>query len=184
MDMWLVALVIGVPPVVLYVWNTWDLLLLQVDVGKNSTQLATRAFLDLVEAAEREMMICDDGNNMAESLYNSEVVVKAVEDRLEGNPELRILCVFFSDDDTLFVKTFDGNERVKVRRGVKPRRDIHFKIIDAGRKGYISAHPYGATERRYKWYDCSRVRERTRQEIFGSYLGDMRTVFPSEAAVA
>ena len=75
-------------------------------------------------------------------------------------------CLFSSNDETGFTEAF-ADQRVYLKRGVQPRRDVHFKIID-GRKGYVSAHPPGAFERRYRSYDCSKVAPHIRrQRVFG-----------------
>ena len=49
-----------------------------------------------------------------------------------------------------------ANPRVHIKL-VHPRREVHFKIIDDAAKGYVSAHPQGATDRQYRSYDCTRT---------------------------
>ena len=72
-----------------------------------------------------------------------------------------------------------------MKRGVQSRRDIHFKIIDDGRKGYVSSHPIGAAERRYRLYDCSRVPAAIRDAALGHHVRAMKARFTDmEAAVA
>ena len=178
---WLAALL----PLLYYVWRTWGLLRLRLQVGMNDTKFATDTFIELLRDARHTMMICDDGNDMPGSIYNTPAVIDAVTARLKANPSLRLLCLFSSADDTMFTKTFDGHAQVHMKRGVQPRRDIHFKIIDHGRRGYVSAHPLGSTERRYRLYDCSRTPDDIREAALGRHLHDMQSLFPQvEAAGA
>ena len=65
-------------------------------------------------------MICDDGNNMNGSIYNSARIIDAVDTRLQTNAELRLLCLFCSDDDTKFTERFSGHPQVDMRRGPPP----------------------------------------------------------------
>ena len=134
---WLGAL--SVPAFV--AWRTWGLLRLNLKVGMNNDRFAQSTFIELLDEADRKMWICDDGNAFPESIYNAEAVVEAVWHRLEENRELHLYCLFSSNDNTRFTKAFDGHPQVHMDRGVQPRRDVHFKIIDDARKGYVSAHP-------------------------------------------
>ena len=163
---WLGAL--SVPAFV--AWRTWGLLRLDLKVGMNDDRFAQSTFIELLDEADRKMWICDDGNTFPESIYNAEAVVEAVRHRLEENRDLHLYCLFSSDDDTRFTKAFDGHPRVHMDRGVQPRRDVHFKIIDDARKGYVSAHPPGSFERRYRSYDCSDVPSHIRQAALGRHV--------------
>ena len=61
------------------------------------------------------------------------------------------------------------------------RRDVHFKIIDDGRKGYVSAHPPESFERRYRSYDCSKVAPHVRQAALGRHMDSIAGLFQEEA---
>lgn len=172
---------LGLIPLVIYTWGIVGVLRLGLQIGTNNSEFARRAFIDLLRDAENTMLICDDGNDMPESIYNSEEVIRAIQDRLAEAPDLRLLCLFSSKDDTLFTQAFaDNQKQVHMIRGAHPRRDIHFKIIDAGRRGYVSAHPYGAEERQYRLYDCSRVPWFVRTAAFGKHISTMRSEFGSQ----
>ena len=173
--LWVVAAL----PALYFVWRTRGLLKLDLQVGKNDSKFATDTFIELLNDARQVMMICDDGNDMDGSIYNSARIIDAVDTRLQANAELRLLCLFCSDDDTEFTKWFSDHPRVDMRRGRQPRRDVHFKIIDLGRRGYVSAHPLGATERRYRLYDCSRTPGDIREAALGRHVRDMQAVFPN-----
>lgn len=185
MTAWLLAIIATVVPLLYYVYRTAGLLRLGLQVGMNDSSFASEIFLKLLKDAERTMLICDDGNSMTDSIYNRKDVAARVLDRLKANPRLQIVCLFFSNDDTVFTRMLDGHAQVTMKRGVRPRRDIHFKIIDDGRKGYVSSHPIGAAERRYRLYDCSRVPAFIRDAALGHHIRAMRAQFPDmEAAVA
>ena len=177
---WLLAL--SAP--VIFVWKTWGLLRLDLKVGMNDSTFARDTFIDLLNEAERGIWVCDDGNDFPESIYNDPKVIAAIRRRLELNQALHLYCLFSSTDDTKFVNEFIENPRVHMKRGVLPRRDVHFKIIDDARKGYVSAHPLGCLERRYRSYDCSNVPPHIRTAALGRHLDTMTGFFRVEAAVA
>ena len=184
MAVWL-AITATVIPLLYYVYRTAGLLRLGLQAGMNDSRFAAETFVELLKDAERTMLICDDGNSMTDSIYDREDVATQALDCLKANPRLRIACLFFSNDDTVFTRRLDGHPRVVMKRGVQPRRDIHFKIIDDGRKGYVSSHPIGAAERRYRLYDCSRVPAAIRDAALGHHVRAMKARFTDmEAAVA
>ena len=166
-----------------YVWRTWGLLGLNLEAGTNDDAIAKDKFIALLKDAESAMWICDDGHDFPESVYNMPEIVEAIEDRLQSNQQLQLFCLFSSEDQTRFTRAFEGNPRVRIRR-VRPRRDIHFKIIDDAVKGYVSAHPQGSFERRYRSYDCTRAPKHIRQAALGRHLDSMKGIFPEERAVA
>jgi hypothetical protein len=180
---WLVAL--SVPAIV--AWRTWGLLRLNLKVGMNDDRFAQRTFIELLNEARHVMWICDDGDDFPESIYNAEAVVEAVRHRLAENEDLHLCCLFSSNDETRFTKAFANHSRVRMHRGVQPRRDVHFKIIDDARKGYVSAHPPRSFERRYRSYDCSHVPKHIRQAALGRHMDSIAARFPAaqgERAVA
>lgn len=171
---------LGLIPLAVYAWGIAGILRLELQIGTNNSEFARRTFIELLRDAKDSMLICDDGNDMSASIYNSEEVICAVRERLEAAPDLQLLCLFSSDDDTQFTTEFANNRQVHMIRGAEPRRDIHFKIIDSGRRGYVSAHPYGAEERQYRLYDCSRVPGFVRNSAFGRHILTMREAFSSQ----
>ena len=121
----------------------------------NSNELARTAFLELLDEAERRMIVYDDGDGDAESIYQSEVVVGAVQSKLDVKPRFRLKCVFNSSASTLFKERFKGNPRVEVRLRRDSQKRIHYKIID-GRKAYVSHHAPGSQRRAVKMITCRR----------------------------
>ena len=181
--LWLVTLAALSAPVVFFVWRTWGLLFLNLQVGMNDDSFVQSTFVALLNEAEREMWICDDGNDFPESIYNTAEVVDAVDRRLRDNKGLHVYCLFSSKDDTAFTRAFGDHPQVHMKRGVRPRRDIHFKIIDDSRKGYVSAHPLGSSERGYRSYDCSKVPKHIRHAALGRHRDSMVDHFPERAVV-
>lgn len=180
MVLWVVAL--SAPAI--FVWRTWGLLRLNLKVGTNDDGLARRIFIELLNEAENAMWICDDGNDFPESIYNATEIIQAIRARLVSNEGLHLYCLFSSNDKTSFTEAFANHPRVHMQRGIQPRRDVHFKIIDGGRKGYVSAHPLGSSERRYRSYDCSKVSPHIRREALGRHLEGVETFFQQESALA
>lgn len=178
--LWLAVLAALAAPA-FFAWRTWSLLRLKLKIGMNDDVFARRAFIALLNDAERAMWICDDGNDFPESIYNTADVIEAVRRRLTGNEDLHLYCLFSSNDETGFTNAFADHQRVHLKRGVQPRRDVHFKIIDEGRKGYVSAHPPESFERRYRSYDCSKVAPHIRQAALGRHMDSVADFFQEEA---
>lgn len=172
--------VVGLAAIGYYVWKTWGILLVKLDIGTNGNRFAAQVFLRLLADAQSSMLICDDGNDMPESIYANREVCDEVESHLERNSEIRIYCLFHSNDRTRFVEKFSNHPQVAIRNA-NVRRDIHFKIIDGGAKAYVSSHPSGGVERRYKLYDCSKAPQRIRDVALGHHIRDMKAEFPGMA---
>lgn len=117
MTAWLLAIVATVVPLLYYVYRTVGLLRLGLQVGMNDSSFAAETFLKLLKDAERTMLICDDGNSMTDSIYDRKDVADQVLDCLKANPRLRIMCLFFSNDDTVFTGMLDGHAQVTMKRG-------------------------------------------------------------------
>lgn len=157
-----------------YFYRLSSLFGLRLRAGTNDNTLAAEMFITLVGEAENEMLVCDDGNSMAGSVYENPDVVDAVRGKLERSGQFRMRCLFSSNDRTKFRAAFDDAERVEIKSGAS-RRDIHYKIIDRGRKGYLSRHPQGGVERSYRFYDG--VPTVIRKAVFGRYVADMDREF-------
>ena len=176
MDLVLCAWIVGACAIGYYIYDTRGLWRLGLTVGMNDGKVAAKSFIDLVKDAKEEILICDDGNDMADSIYNDKQVVDAIDSRLREKPQLSVRCLFYSTENTLFTKTFTAHQQVAIDRG-SARRRVHFKIIDHGLKGYVSSHEYGESDRRYRMYDCSRVPARVRDATLGRHVRAMQDVF-------
>lgn len=163
-----------------FLWSTIGLVTLGLTVGMNNRGVASEAFSTLLSEAEKTMMIYDDGNQMKGSIYNDAGLIEATRTRLEENDALELWCAFNSEDETSFVTNFNNHPRVHIKGGMEPHSSIHFKIIDNGRKGYVSEHPFGSPERRYRMYDCSRTTNRIRKAALGHHVQRMQSIFDVE----
>ncbi len=161
-----------------YVYKTWYLFPMKIVRGVNSDYFTATVFIALVNEARGTMLVCDDGNSMPGSIYESKRVVAAVQAKLKSDPEFRMLCMFSSQENTLFKREFKAVDQIKIEI-VDPRRTTHFKIINNGRKGYVSTHAEGETERNYTIY--SGMYGPGRRRVFGRHMDDIKRVFPDAA---
>lgn len=145
----------------------------------NDDAAAVESFVAMLSEAQESMIVYDDGDNTAGSLYNAPQVVSAVDDKLQANPEFVLQCLFNCDDDLLFRKELAGKPQVTIRtRGSSaPAHEIHYKIIDGGSKAYLSRHRLGSSERKFKIVDCTRVSLRHREQIANVVLGRYKDHF-------
>ena len=148
--------------------------------GVNDEDVAKSVFLRLLNEAREEMVIYDDGNAAPNSIYEDIEVVQTLRDRLDDVQELQITCLFNFQGDTLFRREFEGHRRVKISQSLD-RHDLHFKIIDGGRMGYVSRHQLGVEHRPYKSWDLREVPDRfgvgrkQRELVFGRYYRELET---------
>ena len=129
-------------------------------------------FIELLDEARTSMIVYDDGNDMAGSVYNDSRVIDAVGRKLRSNPDFELRCLFNCDDDVQFRKEFADAPQVDIRtRSDKDReRKVHYKIIDGGMKAYLSRHELGSSQRRFKIVDCTNVSKRHRSRVAGIVL--------------
>ena len=141
--------------------------------GINDHAAAVENFVGMLSDAKESMIVYDDGENTAGSLYNAPQVISAVQDKLRVNPGFVLQCLFDRDNDLLFRMELAGNPQVTIRtRGSSEQsHDIHYTIIDGGAKAYLSRHRLGSSERRVKTVDCTDVSPRHRERIANVVLG-------------
>ena len=64
--------------------------------------------------------------------------------KLDQNADFKIQCFFNFDHDLLFKQVFGNHPQVDIRTGDNvAANDVHYKIIDDGRKAYLSRHKLG-----------------------------------------
>ena len=157
-----IALSIGV--VMIGVWFVYDIQRDMEDIGLlrsfhvfpetvNNNQSAASHAAALLREAENELEVFDDGDWFPESTYNDRSFLNSVEEKLQNNTHFRIRCFFNCDaSDLEFTKRFRDNPRVEIyvrKDGSRPP-DRHYKIIDGGKKAYLSKHSLGDHTHRYK----------------------------------
>ncbi len=160
---------------------------------KNNPNVAQSEFIRLLDKAAKEMIIYDDGDLVADSIYDSEEVVQAVHDKLGDHPDFVIRCLFNWDTRQLrFCEEFGSkNPQVQIRTRSGPEgpysgpvpRLPHFKIIDGGSCAYLSWHDPGSESRFYQTIDFSGVsrigRDRVVGKIVGKYIDRFDRTFSS-----
>ena len=151
--------------------------------GMNDDDTVDGDFKRLVQAAQREFIIHDDGNRSNNSVYNSDAVMAALRERMLENNRLRTR-IYFNKQESLQVNDlaheFGGRFEIRYNPGPRPERDVHYKIVDGGKLGYLSLHYHGSDEREFEFFDCSRASEWTRRRLFG----DHREKFERDFAAA
>ena len=164
------------------IYKKWPYFRMDSTRTVNDDQLATNSFIELLEEAESKISIFDNGNIMEGSIYENEDVIKRVGQKLEENPDFKIECSFKYDENTRFKEEFSGHPQVTIIK-----RDpllAHYKIIDGGKKAYLSRHGVAAKSRDIMRYDFSSVKVGRRQvdvkkEYIGEYLEDINRTFQS-----
>ncbi len=129
-------------------------------------------FIELLGEARTSMILYDDGNDMAGSVYNDSRVIDAVRSKLRSNPDFELRCLFNCDEDVKFRREFSNEPQVDIRTrcDVGRERKVHYKIIDGGIKAYLSRHELGSSQRRFKIIDCTNVSKRHRSRVAGIVL--------------
>ena len=176
---------------VLIVYREWPYFCMDSIGTSNNNRLAIDSFIGLLYEAEYKMSIFDEGNIMDESIYQDKYVIKLVNDKLKRNPDFKMECSFSSSDENKFRKTFENHPQVDIRIRQSPFSDsAHYKIIDDGKKAYLSWHNPGSQKRNVQRYDFSKVRRRpwpgqadVIQEHIGKYLEDIKLTFSQSAAI-
>lgn len=164
------------------VWLAQGFLSVRVIRGDNDDHTATTTFICLVNEVENEMIIHDDGDNTENSIYNNDKAIEAVRKRLQEQEDLTIKCIFNKEEEikmSSLGKQFPGRFQVRYRQGKRPAHDIHYKIIDDGRKGYLSVHDLGGCSRKYELVDCTDSPQRIRHRMFGKFYDQVKKEYVS-----
>lgn len=157
---------------------------LREETGENDDDQAAAMLIDLINRARNSLVIHDDGNAAAESVYNNDRVVAAMRERIRQRPRLKVQCLFNDREDLKLLELADGESKRNISiwyaGGERPPNDVHYKIVDGGRLVHLSAHEHGASERSYvlrkaePWWAA-----RTRRRISKSYLDHFEHSLPS-----
>ena len=175
---WSVSVVVGATVILCLVsairtiYRGWAFLQVSTTSDSNSDEAAVEQFITLLGEAERSMVVHDDGNKMDGSIYESEAVIDAVRQKLEKDQGFRLSC-HFNFGGTRFTKELGQCPavRIKTGQGDRPADDVHYKIIDCGRKAHLSSHRFNSKERRYKVIDCGNVPRRLMAHVTDVLLG-------------
>lgn len=134
----------------------------------NSDEDNLKNMIQLIEEAEEILEIYDDGDAFEASIYNNKRFLDSVHTKLNRNKEFVVQCLFNFDEGLKFSQEFAEENRVQiyVRKGKRPRDDIHYKIIDKGKKAYLSSHPKGDRERRFKIVDSTHLDSEAFEKVY------------------
>ena len=142
--------------------------------GNNDDDLASTHFIELLNEAKKSMDVYDDGNDMDGSIYKNSEVIDAAVSKMKHYPDFKLTCYFHFDDDLPFTQALAEYPNAKIVTGgtrTRSESDVHYKIIDGGRKAHVSQHQVGAKERGYKVLDCTHVPDRALANVTDVLLG-------------
>lgn len=149
-------------------------------VDWNNDDSTSQNFLELLDDAQNCIIIYDDGNGQDGSIYMNQKIVEAVREKVKANSNFQVRCLFNCDDPSLLFRRalshFDQVE-IKINRDPMQKMATHYKIIDGGKKAYLSKHSLGVSIRRFKRVDCSKVPERRFQRTANAILGSFNRHF-------
>lgn len=159
-------------------WPTRHSFIRVTDV-ENDNEHAIKRFLDVLDKAEREFLVHDDGDKTEGTLYENEKTVQAVRERLQTFPDLQIRCLLnFNADVKMAELGEEYGSRFQVRYlHQRPADDVHFKIADGGKMAYLSIHPKGVTERKGQIFEDIGAHERVRKRRLGGLIEDFNDGF-------
>lgn len=154
------------------IYRGWAFLQVTTTSDSNSDEAAVEQFVALLDEAETSMVVHDDGNKMDGSIYESETVIDAVRKKIAKHRDFRLAC-HFNFGGTRFTEELARCPAVRIRtgQGDRPADDVHYKIIDCGRKAHLSSHRFNSKERRYKVIDCGNVPRRLMTHVTDVLLG-------------
>lgn len=162
-------------------YKAWPFLYVSATNATNDNDKAVQHFIGLLNEANEKMTIYDDGNDMDGSAYKDTRVIDAVRSKLAQNPDFEMQCFFNFDHNLPFMKAFGNHPRVHIRTGDGlEARDVHYKIIDDGKKAYLSRHDLSDSNRSFKQIDCTEVPERHFEYVTDTILGGYKRDFDSK----
>lgn len=161
-------------------------------VATNDGRVTEDKFLELLDEARSSMIIYDDGDKVAGSIYMSPRILESVKGKLDSDPEFQMRCLFnFDEPELVFRKALEGSStQVEIRTydPRQPRLATHYKIIDNGAKAYLSRHRPGEVRRHSRVVDCTEVPKahssRVSNIVLGSYKNHFEEAFKAAAARA
>ena len=162
------------------VWLAYEHSLLRATDVQNDNKDAIRHFLAVLDRAERELLVHDDGDDKADdSLYDDEDAIEAVRKRLQACPSLKIRCLLnFNASVKMASLSEEFDDRFQVRYlHQRPVDDLHFKIADGGEMAYLSSHEQGATERKGQVIEDMGARAFVRRNRLGGLIKDFNEGF-------
>ena len=155
--------------------------------GLNDPETAKRYFLLLLGQAREEMLLYDDGDSVADSIYADQEVLSAIKRKLDEHATFTMRCLFNCPVPEAFQEAMHGEDRVDARTtglGEDAPRDTHLKVIDKGRLAYLTRHGYGSMVRPYELVDCLNVASWALKGAVREELGGHMETFEKRFATA
>ena len=135
-------------------------LLIGVVKGPNSEETVRVYFQRLLLGADHKVVIHDDGEDSPRSIYNDPSMMEVLRFALDQGLEVHVLFNVGSEKLKIY-ELDDTFENLVIRRSPtgKPLRhpDIHCKIADEGRMGYLSEHDGGSLNRWFEFRNYSKI---------------------------
>ena len=138
---------------------------------RNDDLQAADLMVKLINQTKDSIVIHDDGNDSAMSVYNNAKVVDAFRRRIDERG-IKVRCLF-NDQDQLRLLTLlnDAPDNVDIMYAYeRPPNDIHYKIVDGGKYVHLSRHEHGASERRYTLHTAKWATRSARRRVSQPYL--------------
>ena len=145
--------------------------------GTNTDNTAETMFINLLQFANKQIEVFDDGNKMEGSIYESEAVVQALDEKLKDNTTFVARFFFNDNEDLRLSRHFETHERVKIYAGApgeRPPDQTHYKLIDGGLIAHLSTHGHGQAERSFEVLDCRKVRPERLPDVYQAKFGKLR----------
>ena len=163
-----------------------------VEKDVNDGKKALAAVLNLVEDAQGSLEVFDDGNPVEDSIYDKDALVDAVRQKLETHPKFEVTCYFNADArERRFCEELFDHDRVTIYDSLElvPRNrspEEHYKIIDGGRRGYVTEHGFDERRRESTSYNATGLPDREIRAKAKILYGNMRKkrAFQTEAQSA
>lgn len=153
----------------------------------NDGTVTKEEFIRLLDQARDVMIVHDDGDKVADSIYDNREIIEKVRKKLDESTNFKIRCLFnYDNPDLLFRKAALDLPRIeiKVRKSdsghVENGLRSHYKVIDDGSQAYLSWHHTGSPERFYRTVDCSKVLRPVRKRVVQRALGGVLRHFALE----
>lgn len=136
---------------------------------QNSGEKAVAYFMRVLKEADEQLIIHDDGDNVAGTPYNDKDVMKALEERLKSS-DLKVRILFNVPDVDLGIlslaRKYGDSLQIRYRKDGRPVGDIHYKIADR-RMGYFSSHDEGSAYRKIWIYKFQHAPRKACDRAFG-----------------
>ena len=159
--------------------------ILNSGLQNNNSEVTQSEFIRLLRRASKDMIIYDDGDTVADSIYDNDTVIHAINEKLDECPNLEIRCLFNCDSENLRFRREFASPRwpgVQIRTRAEPEGRYsgpdpvlpHFKMIDGGSCAYLSWHDQESEASVYQTIDLSGVsgsgKNRLVRDVVGKYL--------------